>query len=887
MPSRLFGLVIIFALVLTSFSAAQTSSRVDLRDWDLQNGGRIAAKGDTISTAQFKPNGWLQTHVPSTVLGAQVNTGMFGDPFMGMNLRAIPGTSYELGKIFSRFPMPDDSPYRQPWWYRTEFSLPASFRGKPLALHFMGINYRANVWLNGKQIATADHVAGAYRTYEFPITDVAVLGGTNVLAVEVFAPTEKDLAINWVDWNPAPADKNMGLWREVFVTASGPVQVRWPNAVSKVDTNTLKYAELTVTADLRNATAQAVRGVLKGQIGSISFEQAVQLAPNESKTVAFAPDRYPQLRLQDPKLWWPYQMGEPAVHKLDVQFVVDGSVSDKASATFGIREVTSELTDKGHRLFKVNGKPILIRGGGWAPDMFLRSTNERIEQELKLTRHMGLNTIRLEGKMESDFFYDLADRMGLLLMPGWCCCDIWENWKDWTPETKKIAVESLRSEMLRMRNHPSMFVWLNGSDNPPATDVEQAYLDVLKELEWPNPVVSNATAKASSVSGPSGVKMTGPYDYVPPDYWLLDKDKLGGAYGYNTETGPGPAVPPVESLKKFIPKANWWPIDQAWNYHTGLGKFNQMNLFIAGLNARYGEAKSAEEFSLKSQAMTYDNQRAMFEAYSRNKYTSTGVVQWMLNNAWPSLIWHLYDYYLMPGGGYFGTKKATEPLHAMYSYDDRSIAVVNSTYQPAKGLKLTARVLNFDMTEKWSEEKSVDVDADGVVRPITVPDIEGLTTTYFVKLTLHDAAGRKVSDNFYWLSTRPVKLDWTKSTYYHTPVIQDADLTMLNTLPMVDLVTNTSTERKGNDTVVRVTVKNPSKSLAFMTRLRVAKGELGDDVLPIFWDDNYFSLLPGEVREITGTVATRDLANAAAVVKVEGWNVRPKTLGTPDRAKKN
>ena len=281
---------------------------------------------------------------------------------------------------------------------------------------------------------------------------------------------------------------------------------------------------------------------------------------------------------------------------------------------------------------------------------------------------MGLNTVRLEGKLETDEFFDLTDRHGILVMAGWCCCDHWERWPKWTPRDLKIAEESLRSQMYRLRSRPSLLMWLNGSDNPPPADIETMYLNVEKECRWPNPILSSATAKTSTVSGITGVKMTGPYDYVAPAYWLLDS-KTGGAHGFNTETGPGPAVPPVESLREMLPAEHLWPIDDWWNFHAGGGQFRDIRVFSEALNARYGTATGLEDFAFKSQLMTYEAMRAMFEAFSRNKYTSTGVIQWMLNNAWPSLIWHLYDYYLRPGGGYFGAKKAMEPIHPLYSYD--------------------------------------------------------------------------------------------------------------------------------------------------------------------------------------------------------------------------
>ena len=317
-------------------------------------------------------------------------------------------------------------------------------------------------------------------------------------------------------------------------------------------------------------------------------------------------------------------------------------------------------------MFTVNGKRILVRGGGWASDMLLRpASTDRLRAELRYTREMGLNTIRLEGKLESDEFYDLADEYGILVMPGWCCCDQWEQWNKWDAEDHRVGPASLRDQILRLRNHPSVLVWLNGSDFPPPARVEKAYLDVLRDLRWTKPVLSNATDAPGPISGPSGVKMRGPYDYVPPSYWLTDT-KNGGAFGFATEMGPGAAVPPIESLRKMLPADRLWPMNEFWMFHAGGDEFKDLKLFTAALEGRYGKATSVEDYARKAQALAYEGQRAMFEAFGRNKYEATGVIQWMLNNAWPSMIWHLYDYYLRPGGGYYGTKQACEPLHVQY-----------------------------------------------------------------------------------------------------------------------------------------------------------------------------------------------------------------------------
>ena len=252
------------------------------------------------------------------------------------------------------------------------------------------------------------------------------------------------------------------------------------------------------------------------------------------------------------------------------------------------------------------------------------------------------------------------------------------------------------------------------------------YLQILKDKQWPNPTLSSASATPTTLTGGSGVKMSGPYDYVPPNYWLTDT-QAGGAYGYNTETSPGPVIPPLESLKRFIPADHLWPIDDAWNYHAGGGEFKTIGVFSDALANRYGKSDNVEDFAIKSQMQTYEGVRAMYEAYSRNKYEATGVIQWMLNNAWPSMIWHLYDYYLRPGGGYFGAKVAMEALHPIYGYDDHSIWVVSSQYTDAKGLKLTTKIYNLDMTEKFTQDNPVDAAADSTAKIFTLPDVSDET----------------------------------------------------------------------------------------------------------------------------------------------------------------
>jgi exo-1,4-beta-D-glucosaminidase len=882
MNSKMFAALLSLFLFHSPFSASAEKATALRDDWQLQSSCKISAGGELVSAAQFATDGWLKTSVPSTVLAAQVKAGVFPDPYFADNLRKIPGTSYPVGHNFANLPMPADSPYACGWWYRKQFLAPElQTKDNRLWLHFGGINYRGEVWVNGHKIADSATVAGAYRTYDFDVTDVVAAGKTNVVAVETFAPKEKDLGINWVDWNPCPPDKDMGLWGAVDVVETGPVTVRSPLAVTHFPDGSLSRADLTIYAELHNSTSTPIRGIVSGTAAGVKFEKSVELAAHEDQTVVFSPEQFPALRIQNPKSWWPRQMGDPHLEQLTVSFNIQGRVADQQSTKFGIREITSELTSNGSRLFRVNGKPLLIRGAGWSQDMLLRTDETRLSQQLQLVQDMNLNTIRLEGKLETEEFFHLADERGILVMLGWCCCDHWEHWKDWTPQDLTIATASLRAQMLRLRHHASLLVWLNGSDNPPIADVEKAYLQVEAETHWPNPILSSATQAPTTVTGETGVKMSGPYDYVAPSYWYLGT-RFGGAVGYNTETSPGPAIPSLASRKLFLSDPEVWPPSATWSLHYGGGEFVNLKVFDSAMEAVYAKPRSAADYERISQTMEYDSERAMFEAYSKNKYTSTGVIQWMLNNAWPSMIWHLYDYYLDTGGGYFGTKKACEPIHIQYSYDDRSVVVVNSTYAEADSLHANVHVYGLAWNELYQAETEVHANADSSRRVFEIPAAlySGSERIFFIDLSLADAKGQIVSHNFYWVPGTLTTFDWENTDYTHTPAARHEDLTALAHLPSVQVEAHAELVNTAHGRAIQVHLSNPSKALAFQVRaaVRTASGGL---IAPVLWSDNWIELTPGESTTLTAQLPEGD--NPSPVVQIDGWNIAPISL-TPNTA---
>ncbi|HEV2352858.1 MAG TPA: glycoside hydrolase family 2 protein, partial [Puia sp.] len=556
--------------------------------------------------------------------------------------------------------------------------------------------------------------------------------------------------------------------------------------------------------------------------------------------------------------------------------VRDNVVSNTIAENFGIREITSQMIDTSSRVFIVNGKRIVIRGAAWSPDIFQRRSPRRQEEEIRLYRDMNMNLVRSEGKMEDDHFYDLCDKYGLLVMTGWMCCGAWQYPELWDAAKRASAMASDSSVMLWLRNKPSLMVWLNGSDMPPRdTSVERDYLKIEAALKWPNPLISTADASKSKVSGYSGVKMDGPYEWVPPIYWETDSTRRhGGAWSYATEISPGPSIPPYESLIKFIPKDSLWFNTADWKYHCGTMTFGNTDVFNTALQQRYGNVTDIRDYVAKAEAQNYEAHRAMMEAYGLHKYhDATGVVQWMGSNPWPGLIWHTYDYYLYPAGTYFGMKKALEPLHIMYSYAANRVDITNSLLERFGGLTADARIYDLDGSMKWSRKMTAAVEADSIWEGPALPSIRGLSPAYFLRLQLDDASGRVRSINWYWLSSKPDVLNWRRSKWYMTPESAYTDYLPLSSLGKTRLKTEISAATaKGDSTVHEVTITNTGKTVAFQVHLRALKGRTGDDILPVIFSDNYLELAPGESRAIRVIYETRDADGATPGFTVSGWN---------------
>ena len=866
-----FSIVCLSVLLLTQFSVVNYAQKnisgneiVLHKGWQIASSEKTGKDGALISSEKYATSGWYSATVPSTVMGSLVNDKVYENVFIGDNLKNVPTKQFE-----------------KPWWYRTEFSLPKGVEDKKIKLDFDGIVYRANIWLNGKLIANSDSVKGVFRRFEFDITGLVKTSGKNILAVELIPPVAGEPSLGFADWNPRPPDNSMGLWRPVKIKITGNVSLNFPYVQSKLNLQTLKSAELTVSAEVVNNKTKNVSGVLSGEIGKIKFSKTISLQPGEKKKIIFTPEEYQQLKINNPLLWLPYSMGKPNLYTVKLSFVTEGKISDQCAKKFGIREVSDYINEDGFRGYKFNGKKIQILGGGWVDNIFLNNDYENIKAQLQYVKQMGLNTIRLEGIWgTNEDLYDLCDENGILVMAGWSCQ--WENDEyigkhvdDFggieSSEDINMIAQSWEDQVKWLRNHPSIFLWLYGSDRLPRPELEKKYLKILQECDTTRPTLGAVSENTSSVTGKTAVKMRGPYDNVPPIYWWSDKLR-GGAFGFNTEQGPGAQIPPMESIIKMFPKENLWPIDSVWNYHCAIGTFNNLKDYNSALSKRLGEPNNLEDYCAKAQFINYENTRAMYEAIESNKYASTGAIHWMLNAAWPKLYWQLYDYYLTPAGAFFGIKKAREPIHILYDYANNDVRIVNNTCKEHDNIVAKIKILNFDLSEKFSKEISHNLVSDESSVLFKLPAIEGLSKTYFVDLKII-SAGKIVSSNFYCLSTKPDELDTAKATWYMTPAKETADLTDMNKLEKVHLKVEQKFIHSKENEKVEVELLNNTSKLAFQIVLSINKGKDGGSVAPVLWEDNYFSLLPGEKKIIKGSYAKKDLEGKKPVVKVSGWNI--------------
>ncbi|MDR2670219.1 MAG: discoidin domain-containing protein, partial [Oscillospiraceae bacterium] len=670
------------------------------------------------------------------------------------------------------------------------------------------------------------------------------------------------------------------------------------------------------------------------------------------------------------QLWWPYLSGDQPLYTVDYQFSVGAAVSDGLHHRFGIREIGAEVNVSPYAnqnsasisnnslanmlQIYVNHRPVLLKGGGYcASDLFLRHSAAANQAVVDYVKYMGMNMIRDEGKFFDNDLLDLLDENGILLMTGWCCCDRWQSPGSWSKAERFVAFESLYAQLRNARSHASMFIWFNGSDDPPSISstgingkqIEQKYMEIEAQLRWFDigAVASSGSAKVATLTNVTGgMHMDATYDTQTPTWYYFDRQ---GDYGFVSEGGGGASIPVLETMRRILPEANLWPYNtganyNVWNYHVTRGGFSNLGNIVTFIDGSYGASGNLEEFLARAQVYQYDVQRAQYEALNMNRYKNTsGMINWMLNNAWPIMFWNQFDYYMNPNGTTFGARKGNEPVHIMYDMYHKQVSVVNNTLEAVPGAVATLSVYDIEgnLISKPLERR-IDIRPDGASAPVnyatsgsnrfgpqqvglrlkddgsyekytinyygvikeaygvtdlwSYDDIQGAlvrptSDVYFLRLELKDADGRVISYNSY---AEPMRNDiagaqhsWNRSATYQVP-----DMTQLNQLPPVSLqVVQTGTRTEGGRVIQTLAVTNPEGAIAYAVELK-AYQDAGKKTLvaPVIYEDNLFTLFPGETRTIEVSHYATDLAGDA-VIQVSCYNNAVAPAVKSDRAAAN
>jgi hypothetical protein len=831
-------------------SSSQLAEPVSIASgWQLQDASKVPEPGAAISTAAFNPQGWYTATVPGTVLTSLVNAGVYPEPLYGENNRP------------DKIP---DSLSRTPFWYRTVLTVPRTYAGRHIWLNFEGINFASQVWVNGIQVGTTK---GAFRRGIFDISTAVKPGKKMALAVLVSPqphpgdPHEHTIrdgvgknggitaidgptflaTIGW-DWIPAIRDRDTGIWQKVFLSASGAVLIKDPLVTTDLPLPKTDSADVSIQARLENITDLPQKGTLKGSFGDVTFQQSVEVAPHSSKTITLNPASTPALHLDHPKLWWPNGYGPQNLYKLHLTFDVDGKLSDNKDVTFGVRKFSYSVPDSENLTISVNGVRIFIRGGDWGLDEAMkRNPRERLEAQIRMHQLANLNMIRnWVGQSTSEDFYDLCDQYGIL---------VWDEFFQPNPldgpdpDDFDTYMANVRDKILRFRNHAAIVLWCARNEGDPPKEIDAALRTLMAELE------PTRLYQANSADG-RGVNSHGPYHWrTPREFYVFDE-------AFKTEVG-SVSVPTLESIHGMMPEKDWETINDDWAEHDFARGASGGDSYPAMIASRYGKVANLADFVRKSQLANYEAFRAMYEGRNAKLFRpTTGILTWMSNPAQPSFVWQLYHHDLEPNSSLFAVKKAAEMVHIQLNEEDGTVQIINNRNVPLSGATAHIAIYNLDGSATYQHDFTVSAPATLATSLGSVAWPANLSAVYFIKLELHDATGALLSDNFYW----------------RAPPDHQDDLTPLNTLPSITLDAKLSRTDANGKALVTVTLHNPATTVALMTHLQLRRKSTGDRVLPVYYSDNYVSLLPSESKVITIEASTSSLAGDALVV-VDGWNV--------------
>ncbi|MDP4224068.1 MAG: discoidin domain-containing protein [Bacteroidota bacterium] len=811
-------------------------------DWKIKRVPDVSETGESISKNGFDASAWVTATVPGTVLVSYWNAGALPDPNFGDNQLMI-----------------SESFFNTDFWYRDQFRVPSDFSGEHMFLNFDGINWKADVYVNGKK---AGKIEGAFIRGKFDVTDLIIQGGTNTIAVLIHKNenpgviTEQTLnspdrnggvlgadnptfhaSIGW-DWIPTIRGRNIGIWNDVYLNTSGSVTIQDPLIVTDLPLPDTTSADLSVEVTLINHDPKPINGTLTGSYGRIQFEKTVTINPKSLTVVRIDPSENASLHLINPRLWWPKGYGRQNLYEVRLAFKAeDGAVSDKTEFLSGVREMSFNEDNDILNIY-VNGRRFIGRGGNWGFSESNLQYRSR-EYDIAVAYHADMNFTMIRnwvGQTGDDEFYEACDRYGVMVWQ-----DFWlANPVDGpNPDDPDMFIRNADDFIKRIRNHPSIGLYCGRNEGNPPPVIDSALRKKISELHPGMHYIPNSAMGV--VSG------GGPYRALPVrDYFLL--------YGYNkfhSERGM-PNVMTYESLTRMLPESALWPQNYQWGIHDycmdgaqGASSFNQM------IEKGFGPVSDAKKFTELAQWINYNGYRGMFEGRSQFRQ---GLLLWMSHPAWPSMVWQTYDYYFDPTAAYFGCKKASEPIHIQWNPVYDFIEVVNYSAGNRTGLKAKASIINMDGSVQWEKEEELTCSEDSTVRCFKLEFPKTLSQVHFIKLTLTEGE-RVISDNFYWRG------------------LEDGNYQALNQLPKATLSSNTKTRKSGKGWLITTAIKNTSGQPALMIRLKVTGQNTSQRILPVLYSDNYISLMPGEEKAITMRLKDADTRGEKPKVDISGFNL--------------
>ena len=908
-------------LLVSSVTAglwSQGAKQTKLVNFELQSSALVNEDGEMISTPDFHSKVyWFPVKVPSTVLTGLVANKVYPDPYSGLNNMFIPDASDEFNKTynlskFSHLPG-HPNPWVNPYWYRTQFRVPASDKGRHFQLLFKGINYRAAVWINGKQIADSADMAGMFAQYSFNISEYIKAGEENGLAVKIYPldypglPATEQLealgdfylnggptgdigknvtmlcSVGW-DWIPPVRDRNMGIWLPVYLRTSGGVTFSNPKLVTELpdlpDTN---LAKISLKLSLINHNKVNENGNLFVTISPenfkgkpVKFSKSVAITPNSSVMVDLDGTNTRELNFARPSIWWPNGQGRANLYRIKLQYSNSSGICNDTSFIFGIRTVSTKAVNVNgswRRDFYVNGRRIHLTGGAWVPDMMLNRDSLRYDYEMRLCRNANINLVRIwgGGVTPCDEFFEAADRYGLLVWSDfWITGDTQGEFKgspDW-PLESDVFKKNVISTIYRIRNHPSLLVWTGGNEGHARRELYDFMRNSIIDLDGTRPFIPSSSGFARLPEGwpgswpdnlPTGVYSGGPYTWQDPKSYytraIAAKDWV-----FKDETGI-PSMVTWDILPKVIPNLVWdktlpFPLNHSWGYHDAATGNGRWDLYYKEMVTRYGEAQSMEDFCNKMQLMNAAGYQGIFEAAGHKLNDIGGVMLWKINAAFPSVVWQVYDWFLQTNAGYYFMQNACEPLHIQLNLNDLKVTVLNRKYRPEPKLTARVEVFNTGSESLYSDEAYFSLGPSEVkVTESLAPVREKNKGTLFVVLNLKDSGGKVVSHNVYWLSP-------------------DENFKDINNLPETSVTVSLQKTIPGkNENNYSVRIVNNSGRIAFFLRPQLTVN--GEEVLPSYWSAGYITLAPSESTILSVSCPASLLEGKIPVLKVSGWNVRP------------